>query len=78
MDSLGSMVCEMVQFLMNFFSSYIVFILTFSLCCSRFHVVAMLPDSKDRNMLQVFLTEKEHVQQAPFVMCKSNCEDFEH
>ena len=59
-------------------SVHTLFLYYFSLCCSRFHVVAMLPASKDRNMLQVFFDRKRTCTTNTFVMCKSNCEDFEH
>ena len=59
-DSLGSMGCEWYNFW--WISSVLtLFLYYFSLCCSRFHVVAMLPDSKDRNMLQVFFWQKKNM-----------------
>lgn len=63
----GTIFDEFLQFLHCFYT-------TFHCAAQDF----MLPDSKDRNMLQVFFDRKRTCTASTFVMCKSNCEDFEH
>ena len=62
-----------VQFLMNFFSSYIVFILLFIVLLK----ISCYQIQKARN-ISFFFDRKRTCTASTFVMCKSNCEDFEH
>ena len=64
----------MVQFLMNFFSSYIVFILLFIVLLK----ISCYQIQKTEICCKFFFDRKRTCTACTFVMCKSNCEDFEH